>query len=94
MTPSVQVKDFDLYMIDVEEKGEEEKIHINTMCMCITYRISFVCGLTNPSEKERINNNQCAQFSTKPPILAVVLVQRTLSRVNTKNLNQQLWSYA
>lgn len=32
------------------------------MCMCITYRISFVCGLTNPSEKERINDSQCAQY--------------------------------
>lgn len=72
MTPSVQVTDIDLYMIYVEEKVKK-----NThKCMCITYRISFVCGLTNPSEKERINNTQCAQYvSTKLPILEVVLVQ-------------------
>ncbi len=55
------------------------------MCMCITYHISFVCGLTNPSEKERINNNQCAQYvSTKPPIVEVALDQSQ----NTKNVSE------
>lgn len=69
--PQCHVKNFYLYMIYVEEKVKK-KIHIITMCMCITYRISFVCGLTNPSEKERINNNQCAQnVSTKPPMVEV-----------------------
>lgn len=46
----------------------KEKIHINATCMCITYHIAFVCGLTNPSEREMINDNQCAQYHpAKPP---------------------------
>lgn len=70
MAPSVQENNFDLYCkrCMLEKEGKDDgKIHINTMCMCITYRISFVCGLTNPSEKERINNKQCAKnVSCKP----------------------------
>lgn len=78
MTPSVLVKNSDLYMIHVEEKVKE-KIHINTTRMCITYRIAFVCGLTKPSEKERINDNQCAQHvRSKPPLLEVALLYSQL----------------
>lgn len=55
-TPSVQIQKTEH---DRCERKGEEKIHINATCMCITYRISFVCGLTNPREKERINQSMC-----------------------------------
>lgn len=61
-------------MIYVGEKVKG-KIHINTMCMCITYRISFVCGLTNPSEKEMINDNQCEQYVLITPLTLEAVLQ-------------------
>lgn len=70
-------------------RKDEEKIHINTTCMCITYRISFFCGLTNPSEKKRINDNQCAHYvSTKPPTLEVSPCSKPILQVCCQGLTQ------
>lgn len=75
-TPSVQRTMKTKHTIDVTEKVRE-KIHINATRMCITYHISFVCGLTNPSERERINN-QYAQ--PNPPFIRRLKANRLKTR--------------